>query len=264
MSYREAFLTALENPPPAVVELGAPQRVHPAAPFHTTEGGRFTIVGGVACLLLGVGMTIFSILQSHPWPLFAIAFGVQLLGGGLVAAAFLMRSSQPASYAICAEGLARWDTTAWDAVAWEDVDELLSPQGFRDEYRLLAVDGEEIPIGRWVEKYDELIAAVYDQVAAVRIPRAHAALASGVAAEFGPIGLTRDAIHYNGKKLPWERVKSVTILIVNGAMSLKIVDRQALVLPWCDVPLNRIPSEGAFLEVLKATCPPRLLVEDNA
>jgi len=80
--------------------------------------------------------------------------------------------------------------------------------------------------------------------------------------EFGPLGVSIDALRYKGKTVPWEEVTG--LLILNGSKLMAY--RRGLLSFWPFFQLNlyTVPNELLLRELLKRIAPPRLLVPGQA
>jgi hypothetical protein len=286
------------NFPPEVRQLGRPLHTHgPAALLRAvdrfTEATQFHLrlnsarieriiywVGAVfflALVPLFLVMYFFDLITGGPREIALGVAGFGLLAGGasLVLALRSRRSTNSGgdfevrgglrptggrrrSYFVFRDALAVVQGDEWTVVNWDDVEELQSPRITGSSYQLVTRQGAEVPIDQWVEDYATLIQTVVDQVNEVLVPPALASLAAGKQLTFGPFGVSRRSLTYKGKKLRWQDVTSMVLLVGSGERRLTIRRRWGL-FAWCWYDINRIPNHDVFYHVLCQTAPPRLL-----
>jgi hypothetical protein len=85
---------------------------------------------------------------------------------------------------------------------------------------------------------------------------------AGRMVEFGPLGVSIDALRYKGQTVPWDEVAELMILTGSGFRKLMVYRRGGLGLwPFIQLNLNTPPND---LLLLKQIAPPRLLVAGQA
>jgi hypothetical protein len=115
-----------------------------------------------------------------------------------------------------------------------------------------------LPIRRTVRDYDGLISRVYQRVTDHVVTPAKRALDCGQSVTFGPFELSREAVRYKGKTLPWDRVAALEVQLGRAGRRLRIRAAGSL-LPWCYADLNSFPNGVLLPDVLSHVCPAQFL-----
>jgi hypothetical protein len=254
------------QPPPEAIQLGGLQRRYPRK--QGVPVTLWLLAGGVVFLICGgiLAYTYFYVpVKNGPRePLAWISAGAFVLGAvQLIAAHFCRQKTSSAvaegdGFLLCRDGLVWQQGEDRQALRWDEVAQLMHPQSFGDDYKLVADDGRQMPIRRYIHGYLELLGTVITRVNQVLLPRAVAALEEGDAVSFGPFAVSRDALAYKGKVLPWEQIAALEIQVGQAGRRLRI-RKQGGLLPWCYAPLDKVPNNSVLLELVRRLCPPRLL-----
>lgn len=252
--------------PPEVTALGRPLQVHRGSAVTTNALlvlilGAVLLAGGVAATIIYFKVPFKKNDKVPKETMLYIAGGLGGLGaaicvGAWSAGAFKAGGHKP-SYLIYHQALVLLQDDAATVIHWSDITALISPKHL-GPYHVATADGRKLPISRDVDNYSGLIEAVATRVTEQVVGPAKRALDEGETVNFGPFGVSSEALYYKGKTLPWDKVAVVELQIGRAGRRLRVRASGSL-LPWCYADIDSFPNGTLFPEVLRHVCPPRLL-----
>jgi hypothetical protein len=116
-------------------------------------------------------------------------------------------------------------------------------------YTLELNDGTRIKYSNYrLQKVEKLGSAIMDQTSQVIFPRAMKQFEKGKVVDFGPLGVSRDGLHYGSSLLEWEDVEGVKIH--EGYITMR---KRGKWLRWCNIAASSIPNLLVFLSLVNQT-----------
>jgi hypothetical protein len=190
------------------------------------------------------------------------------------------------AYAIYPDALALVRGRTWTVVRWEEVREFRGRSLSVKTSRLVTADGREVTLRHDVKSADSLYKLVERRTLEPLLDRAQAAIAAGETAWFGPLGIARDGLSHNEKRLGWDRVERIDIVALQnhalgGAIGglvaataelehLRVVVKERrtpwsplllgkldgwFTTNWCSVPFWSLPNRAVFLRLIMEMTP---------
>jgi hypothetical protein len=227
---------------------GAPQQIY-APRAGAGAAGFYAVAVVMAALCLGASVGIFNPPAQNPPPP-EIFIGLVTVFG-LCAFASLWKALYAETYvlAVYPEGLARIGAGKGEMFLWSDIGEvydLVHP--LSGKTTLIAKDGRELFIDASFRHRQELDEHVRKTLLEQMLPQKRRLLEAGEALVFGPLRLDKAALHYQGKSIGWERIARLGFgyNALSRCVQLDVVERGALLLPWCVVRAHDIPNMDVF------------------
>jgi uncharacterized protein DUF6585 len=163
-------------------------------------------------------------------------------------------------YHVYEDALVVCDRKTMRIVPWDQIQALLPEIPLFRDLTVVTRDGQQLPI-KSVRGYhqlgDTLFLRLLDHLLPLMVRRANA----GRMVEFGPLGVSIDALRYKGKTVSWDDVTRLVIVIGSGFRHLTVYRRGLLSFwPYIQLNLNLVPNDLMLVELLKRIAPPALLV----
>jgi hypothetical protein len=254
---RTADVTGL---PAELKELGRPDEAFPAKALASTTVGMALLAGGVLMLATGAG-AIYGYFHTKfpkdgPPAEIVLGVGIFAIVMGLVMMAFTVRrpkgQGEPNSfcgYLAYPTALVRLKDGRCEIFRWDEIEAFVNPANGMADFQIQAQDGRKLPVDRAIVGYMDLLGTILNRLRGPLLSRAHERLSSGQTVSFGPFGISRAAIEYKGKRLPWDQITELGVTLQNGHRHLRIKCR-GKVWPWCYAALYGIPNESILLNLL--------------
>ena len=252
--------------PAEVTKLGQPLLVHREAPAYVSAfllffaGFLFLGPAGL-CAFLYCNAPVNKRDLGPAHTILCIAGGLGLLGVGTCLGGWsksgLGRRRARWAYLIYPQALVMVEKGTTSIIRWNEVTALLSPRSLGD-FEIVTRDGRTVRIRRTVRDYQGLISCIHQRVTDQIVTPAKRALDSGQTVTFGPFELSREAICYKGKTLPWDQIAALNIQVGRGGRRLRIRAAGSL-LPWCYADIDSFPNGVLLPQLLSHICPARFL-----
>jgi hypothetical protein len=252
--------------PAEVTTLGQPLAVHREAPAYVSAfllffaGFLFLGVAGLPGFLYYKALLVQQQDTALAHTMLYIAGGLGLLGLGTWWGGWrksgLGRGARW-TYLVYPQALVLVDKKSTSIIRWNEITELCSP-GSLGDFHISTRAGRTFPIRHAVRGYQKLISCIYERVKDQIVTPAKRAVDSGQTVTFGPFQVSRQAIHYKGKTLPWDQVAVLYVQVGRGGRRLRIRASGAL-LPWCMVDIDSFPNGVLLTDLLRHVCPPQFL-----
>ncbi|HZL89676.1 MAG TPA: DUF6585 family protein [Pirellulaceae bacterium] len=249
-----------EDPPPQLAALGPPRSVYPPGMLASMSGFTrlATFVMGLV-LLIGPAAVVSAAAPGQIPP----SLVGPLVIGGFLAGLICLALAFPGTaytYRVHREALVVSDRKTLRIIPWDQIQALIPYVPLLKDFTVVTRDGQEVPIKGSVRDYHELIYKVFvhvrDRLLPLMIKQAHA----GRMVEFGPLGVSGDALRYKGQTVPWEEVTRLMIVTGSGLRHLTVHRRGVLGFwPFIQLNLNTLPNDMLLRELLQHIAPPRLL-----
>ncbi|HLJ97402.1 MAG TPA: DUF6585 family protein [Gemmataceae bacterium] len=252
--------------PPEVGTLGQPLQVHREAPAYI----KAILLFFAGFLFLGVASLCAFVYCNVPAnqkdvlparTILSIAGGLGLLGSGTCLGGWsksgLGRRAPRWAYVIYRQALVVVEKQSTSIIRWNEITALVSPRPLGD-FHITTRDGRTFPIRRMVRDYQGLISFIYQRAIDQIIAPAKRALDSGQSVTFGPLELSRQAIRYKGKTLPWDQIAALYIQVGRGGRRLRIRAAGSL-FPWCSVDIESFSNGVLLPDLLRHVCPARFV-----
>src|SRR5262245_28191271 len=258
-------LGTLDDPPPQLAALGRSLSVH-APGFVAAMSGSSRLVTLVLGLVLffAPAFVIDAVGHDHlpPSARKVLVYGGLLAGLMCLVIAVVPRS--PHTYRVHRDALVVSDRKIMHIVPWDQIQALIPEMPFFKDLTVVTRDGQELPITSvrgYHQLKDTVFVRVRDHLLPLMIKRANA----GRMVEFGPLGVSSDALRYKSQTTSWDDVTRLLILTGSGINQLMVYRRSGLGLwAFCRLNLDRVPNNLLLIELLKQIAPPRLLVPAEA
>lgn len=252
--------------PPEVSTLGQPLQVHREAPAYVSAfllffaGFLFLGLAGL-CAFFYCKLLVKKQDVVGAEPILYIAGGLGLLGSGTCLGGWsksgLGQRRARWAYLIYPQALVLVEKKSTSIIRWDEVTALLSPRSLGD-FQIATRDGRKFPIRHAVRDYQGLISYIHQRVTDQVVTPAKRALDRGQTVTFGPFELSREAICYKGKTLPWDQIAALYIQVGRGGRRLRIRAAGSL-FPWCYADIDSFPNGILLPDLLGHVCPARFL-----
>ncbi len=239
--------------PPEVVALGQAEHIHQPGPLLrlARDNPAMVTIPGSLIVVAGLGIMMAYGLPGDRF--LSIGLFVVMMAG-LIVALLPWLQGGIASYLVFKDALVVVEGDDFIVIRWEELKELNFPR------LLVTSDGQKFMLANMVEDLGRLYDTVQFRLRERLLPPVVAALQAGQSVTFGPFTVSKDAISYEGKTLPWSRVRSMQIT-ANAQMGTRTLSIwEGSFLAWCNGNLNAVPNDWLFLDAVKMVCPPHLLV----
>lgn len=119
---------------------------------------------------------------------------------------------------------------------------------------LTTQDGQTFEVSPHVEDATRLLQIVRAKVRDRLTSAARAALDAGESVEFGPLTVTSAGLRYREKSLEWFEIAHVRTHSTENGPTL-FISAGGSGLPWCMVPLDKVPNDFVLLELIGRLAP---------
>lgn len=228
-------------------DLGAPNADYKVVLNKTNR--TYLIMGIIGTILLGAASGIFF----APTENYDVNVGLLFIGFALLCLAMAIRyATYPLRYKTwhiytCDHGFLFSKDGKAEAFRWEQIESLWERvtlyksygmnAGMTHKYTVRRIDGTEVILDDKFGNVDKLGDTINEEIIKVKLPQAIAAFAKAEVLNFGPISISPQGISKGTDLLPWDQVKSISI--VRGYF---IVDRYKKMLSWANIEAYKIPN----------------------
>jgi Family of unknown function (DUF6585) len=251
----------LEEEPPELAALGPPLSVHRPGWLASMSGfGRLaTFVFGL--VLLVAPLAVVNALDADQLPQSArlvLVFGPILACLTCLLIAVWPRS--PYTYQVHDDALVVSDRKTMRIIPWDQIQAIIPERPLLKDLTVVTRDGQEVPITN-VRGYHQLFNTLFIQVRDHLLPLMIRKANAGRMVQFGPLGVSSDALCYQGQTTPWDEVSQMLIMTGSGMYQLMVYHRSSLgIWPFIRLSLGTLPNDLLLRELLKHIAPSRLLV----
>jgi len=249
-----------DDPPPEVAALGPPLAVH--------GPGRLASMSGLARLgtfVLGVLFLVAPVVAANVFEFelpnearIAVVFGT--LGACATCLVIAIAPRTRCTYQIHDEALVVSDGKTLRIIPWDQIQAIVPERPLRANLTLVTRDAQEVPI-KAVRDYHQLVDTLHVKVREHLLPLMIRRANAGRMVEFGPLGVSCDALRYKGQTTRWDEVIKLLILSGSGIYQLMVYHRSGLGLwAFCRLNLQTLPNQTLLRELLRHIAPDRLLV----
>jgi hypothetical protein len=208
----------------------------------------FALMGaaGVVCFLLtvvgvltggGVALTMFLTptgVGGCLWCVYFLTLKVTLHEGGFVHSHRGKRRLVP------------WDDVRSVTSAITEVYQNGVYTGTNYKYTLALEDGTQLVYTNYrLQKVEKLANAVIGRTSEILLPAAREEYDAGEVVHFGPLGVSREGLHYHDKLLEWRDIRGVRVK--EGYVTVR---KRGKWLRWCNVAASAIPNLLVFLTLV--------------
>jgi len=247
--------------PPELAALGPPRSVH-----RPGFVGSFSGVARLAVFVLGLLLFFAPVAANiavHHGQLAPAVHKVLLMVGpltGLICLAITVWPRSPYTYRVHDDALIVYDRKTLRIIYWDQIQSLNPEISLFRDLALVTCDGHRVPITN-VRGYHQLKDTLFLRVRQHLLPQMVAQANAGRMVEFGPLGVSIEALTYKGRTIPWDDVTRLVILTGSGYRHLTVYRGGLLSFsPSIMLNLNLVPNHLMLLELLKQIAPPTLLV----
>jgi hypothetical protein len=249
-----------EEPPPELAALGQPLAIHGPGWLASMSG-----LARLGTFLLGVALLAAPVAAANMFDFdlpngarIAVVFGT--LGAFLTCLVIAVSPRSRCAYQVHDEALVVADGKTIRIIPWDQIQAIVPERPLVKDLALVTRDGQEVPI-KGVRGYHQLVHTLYVRVRDYLLPLMIRRANAGRMVEFGPLGVSCDALRYKGQTTPWDEVVKLLILSGSGIYQLMVYRRSGLGLwAFCRLNLQTLPNDRLLRELLPQIAPDRLLV----
>jgi uncharacterized protein DUF6585 len=250
-----------EDPPPELEALGPLNRVHAPGWLASMSGSARFVIFFIGLVLLVRPAAVVRAAGPDQIPPSVVG---PLVIGGFLAGLLCLALALPCTaytYQVHQDALVVSDRKTMRIIPWDQIQALIPQMLLFRDLTVVTRDGQKVPI-KSVRNYQGLVGTVFVRVRDHLLPLMIRKANTGRMVEFGPLGVSIDALAYKGRTIPWDEVTQLVIMTGSGLRHL-MVYRQGLLSfwPYIQLNLNLVPNDLLLLELLKRIAPPRLLVQ---
>jgi hypothetical protein len=249
--------------PPEVQALGSPEQVHRA---KGSGAQMWVLAFGICCLLGSGGLMLagFALPIQKPDAFKALGLIGVFVSMGFLAIPLFMGTPNTTSFLVFDRALVAVDGEgACQIYPWSEMQQYRKKSQILDfEYHVTLRDGRTFTVLPGITDYIDLAMLLIDRIKQHVVPRTLDEIAAGHVVEFPPFAVGQETIAFKGKTISWNQVSSLAIWVINGVPHVRIRQSGAL-FDFAYMGISDMPNGEVLLEVIRLTCPQRLLTTQN-